>query len=489
MTDPAYNDQSGSGTHPERRIEAVWQLVERSPRLRQSLYRYEKESALLSEGMHNRHIHLLLEGTVELRKAHTTAGHLCVDSLQPGELIGLYSFVTREPSLTSAVTVTGARTLKFDETAFTQLDDSEPDLYRHLQFLITENLANRYRRMVLLHQELARVNSALESERNELRRTIEALNKTRNQLVTQGKLATLGHLTAGLAHEMNNPTAALQRATEFLRDAIAPMISGAAGPDSDRADTLWSAGLDHAAPATNTQRDSRESLARRFPRWPASLIRRISQLPPDCIERVIEQTDTSDTGGAVVERLRYYEAGRFLRTIRLGADRIAGLVSSLRNYSRGSEGGGEEIDVREGLQDTLLLLGNRLKGIAVAFDCPDPLPAVRANAGELNQVWTNLLINSCDAMKGEGSIRIAASTQEAGTLELAFHDSGPGIPPDLHERIFETNFTTKKGKGHSFGLGLGLSISRDIIAKHGGTITADESPLGGACIRVRLPTV
>jgi signal transduction histidine kinase len=141
-----------------------------------------------------------------------------------------------------------------------------------------------------------------------------------------------------------------------------------------------------------------------------------------------------------------------------------------------------ETDVREGLEDTLTILGHKLKGTSVEREYDDDLPKIWANAGELNQVWTNLIDNAADALGGQGRIAVRAFRGEDGvTVEIL--DSGPGIPPEVRDRIFDPFFTTKEiGEG----TGLGLDIVRRVVAGHGGTISVDSKP-GQTRFTVRLP--
>jgi C4-dicarboxylate-specific signal transduction histidine kinase len=186
------------------------------------------------------------------------------------------------------------------------------------------------------------------------------------------------------------------------------------------------------------------------------------------------------------ELIPWFEIGMFLRNIEIASTRIGNLVSSLKGYSRQSKDDVERVDVRHGIEETLLLLGNRLKNVTVHLLLQD-VPAVLVRPGEINQVWTNIVLNACDAMHDRGDLTIQTRGDEQGSVVISFADSGPGIPPDILPKIFEAHFTTKTASG-SFGLGLGLAISNEIVRKHGGTIGFANHVTGtGATCTVTLP--
>lgn len=191
------------------------------------------------------------------------------------------------------------------------------------------------------------------------------------------------------------------------------------------------------------------------------------------------------TEAKVLAGLLHFEAGYYLRSIGLGAERISNLVVSLRNYSRGGSGGTELVDVRSGIQDTLRIVGNRIKDLDTELRLEET-PPVPGNSGELNQVWTNLIVNACDAMDDRGRLVIACGREGPDAVFVTVTDSGPGLPEELMEKIFEPNFTTKTNATH-FGLGLGLAISREIIKKHGGELTVENAKEGGATFKAVLP--
>jgi signal transduction histidine kinase len=156
----------------------------------------------------------------------------------------------------------------------------------------------------------------------------------------------------------------------------------------------------------------------------------------------------------------------------------------VKGYAYLDQAPAQRIDVRTGLEQTLVILRHRLKhGIEVRRDYADDLPEIEAYGSELNQVWTNLVDNAVDAMDGRGELTIRAASDSGGGVVVSICDSGPGIPPDVRERLFEPFFTTKPpGKG----TGLGLHISHNVVARHGGRIEV-ESSTSGTCFVVSLP--
>jgi signal transduction histidine kinase len=164
--------------------------------------------------------------------------------------------------------------------------------------------------------------------------------------------------------------------------------------------------------------------------------------------------------------------------------RVSELVAAVKSYSQLDRGSLQQVDVTEGLESTLVMLGHRLEdGVTVVRDYAGDLPRIEANAGELNQVWTNLVDNAVDAMGGAGTLRLSTRVDDHGVVvEIA--DTGPGMPEDVRAHAFEPFFTTKDvGQG----TGLGLDISRRIIVeRHGGDIAIVSRP-GETVLRVRLP--
>jgi signal transduction histidine kinase len=159
-------------------------------------------------------------------------------------------------------------------------------------------------------------------------------------------------------------------------------------------------------------------------------------------------------------------------------------VAAVRSYSQLDRSAKQPTDILGGLDSTLLILSHRLReGVTVTRDYRKPIPSIDAYAGELNQVWTNLIDNAIDAMDGRGTLRLSARADDQHVV-VEITDSGPGLPAEIVDRVFDPFFTTKEvGKG----TGLGLDIARRIVVdRHGGTIGIDSQP-GNTVVRVRLP--
>ena len=173
---------------------------------------------------------------------------------------------------------------------------------------------------------------------------------------------------------------------------------------------------------------------------------------------------------------------KLLTRSREGTERVKRIVQDLRTFSRTDQAELQQVSLNDEIDRTLALIEPRLKGNEVVRDYGE-LPPVRCFAGQLNQVFLNLLMNACDALEGRGTIRIQTRAEPPGVV-LRFEDDGPGMPPEVLSRIFEPFFTTKAvGKG----TGLGLSISHGIVARHGGQMQVESRPGEGARFTIRLP--
>ncbi len=334
-----------------------------------------------------------------------------------------------------------------------------------------------------------------------LRTMMGRLRNTESMLREQEKLAALGTLSAGLAHELNNPAAAVQRSAALLEDgldrwAAATSALGTAVDDQEHAVYLAELGAEvarHAGmegsldplDASDRAWELETFLAERGVADAGELASALvtGGWDRDHLDR-IEAEFPGDALGAIVGWVAAGSAVHALvDEVATGARRISEIVKAVKEYSFMDQAPVQRVDVRAGLDNTLIILRAKLKaGITVVREYQPDLPEIVALGSELNQVWTNILDNAIDAMDGHGEIRIRAFSRDADVV-VELCDNGPGMPPEIRDRIFEPFYTTKPpGRG----TGLGLHISHNVIARHGGRIDVRTRP-GETCFEITLP--
>ncbi|HXC84453.1 MAG TPA: ATP-binding protein [Trebonia sp.] len=329
-----------------------------------------------------------------------------------------------------------------------------------------------------------------------LYRTARSIESTARQ---RASLITLGTLAAGLAHEINNPAAAVTRAVDDLEIAVQTLLSSLRRLAHDEISAKQFAALDALRQQIESAAGVRDPLAiadqeEILASWLADrgIADEWTIAPPlaaagadlDWCERVAEALDGPGLQAGLEWVASTLSAAALLSEIKESSGRIYGLVDAVKSYSQMDRASTQHIDVTEGLESTLVMLGYKLGGgIAVVRDYAADAPRIEAYPGELNQLWTNLIDNAIDAMDGAGTLRLTTRAEGADVV-VEICDSGRGMPPEVVARAFEPFFTTKDvGKG----VGLGLDIAQHVVTeRHGGTITIDSRP-GQTVLRVRLP--
>lgn len=419
-------------------------------------------------------VYLVLEGEVALTRQLGEETMLFHEGTT-GRVVGLLALATGARSRFNSTTTTPAVVIHLSTYQLDQALQLEPQVSAILAASAITQLSRRLARSEHLHTERRFLVRRLEKERAELAEALDQLRAARLELVTQARFATLGEMSAGIAHELNNPVAALMRSTEHLLEDVADLMVG--NPQGN----LIANTIDHSAHREPTsareERAARRELAKAI--RDEDLARRLTAAGvrnPAIAKAATRSRNLADT----IELSA--QLGTSLRSINLAAAQITRLVSSLRSYSRPDETL-DDVSVNTTLEDTLHLVSHRLHGVEVTRDYGD-LPGIRARPAQLGQVWTNILVNAAEALQGSGSIRLRTRRLEHDVV-VTITDDGPGIPADILERVFEPRFTTKHGQVR-FGLGMGLGIAGRFVHDHGGTIDIDSTP-GRTSVRVRLP--
>jgi signal transduction histidine kinase len=316
------------------------------------------------------------------------------------------------------------------------------------------------------------------------------------------RLASLGTMAAGLAHELNNPAAAARRAAAQMEEAL-EVIGSTIGRFVDsgisREDAHGLVGLQQealtgaerrAAVDTLEAADAEEELIARLEELGVPEPWRLAEpLAAAGVDRAWLDRVAGLAGSATDAAVAWVAASLTARglagELQESTKRMSDLVGAVKSYAYMDRGDLVEVDLHEGLETTLAVLGHRLKhtDIEIVRRYDEGLPKLTVRGSELNQVWTNLLDNAIDALADRGTITIA-TRREADGARVEVTDDGPGIDPEIRERVFDSFFTTKE-VGHGLGLGL-ATAHRIVVDRHQGTISVDSEP-GATTFDVWLP--
>jgi signal transduction histidine kinase len=369
-------------------------------------------------------------------------------------------------SVVTGRALTESRILKFPSSRFPELIQKMPELTQRLVGV----MADRIREVTRVEQQ-------------------------------RDRLAGLGKLSAGLAHELNNPASAAKRATSLLRDAfkrikdavqelgkhqltaaqkseIERLEASFLQPAQDPLDTL----------AISDLEDQIDSLLRSHGQsdlWQLASDLAHRGVKPEVLESLFATLDAEVARAALVRIAASVEIANLLNEIESSTSRISDLVRAVKEYTYMDQTPAQSVDVVKGLENTLTILHHKLKrGVTVRREYEKVPLLVNSFGSELNQVWTNIIDNAIDAMGGKGELRVRTYRDDTCVVvEIA--DNGPGISPEVKAHIFEPFFTTK---GVGEGTGLGLDTVQRIVKKHRGTIQVNSKP-GDTRFQVFLPLV
>jgi signal transduction histidine kinase len=405
---------------------------------------------------------VILEGQLQGRGEF--GGETILFNSNPGNIVGVLPFSRMKHYTVSGRALTDSRLLRFPATLFPQLIQKMPDLTQRLVNVMSDRI-----------REATRV----EQQRD--------------------RLAGLGKLSAGLAHELNNPASAARRATSQLRTTIkrirdashelgARELTAAQKAEIEKLETLFMQqdGTPPNALTLATLEEDLDSWLRAHGQddlWQLASDLAHKNVKPEMLERLFAIVDAGTARAALVRIAASVEIANLLNEIESSTGRISDLVLAIKEYTFMDQSPVQNIDVVKGLETTLTILHHKLKrGVTVNRDYQRVPLLVNSFGSELNQVWTNIIDNAIDAMGGKGELRVSTYRDDACVV-VEIGDNGPGIAANVLPHIFEPFFTTK---GVGQGTGLGLDTASRIVRKHRGHIQVNSKP-GDTRFQVYLP--
>jgi signal transduction histidine kinase len=405
---------------------------------------------------------VILEGQLQARGE--IGGETVVFAIKPGDVTGVLPFSRMKQFTVGARALTDSRVLRFPTSSFPELVQKMPELAQRLVGLMSDRI---------------RETTRMEQQRD--------------------RLASLGKLSAGLAHELNNPASAAKRAASQLRDILIRVRNASlelgrrvltpeqrAEIEKMEASFVQSNEAPPDPLAVSDLEEQIDSLLRSHGQedlWQLAADLARKNVKPEALESLFASLPAETARAALVRIAASVEIATLLNEIESATARISDLVGAIKQYTYMDQTPVQNVDIVKSLETTLTILNHKLKrGVVVERDYQRIPLLVNSFGSELNQVWTNIIDNAIDAMGGKGNLRIR-TYREDNCVVVEIADTGPGISPEVKAHIFEPFFTTK---GVGEGTGLGLDTVQRIVKKHRGTIQVDSKP-GDTRFQVWLP--
>jgi len=405
---------------------------------------------------------VLLQGEFEWRGEFS--GETIAIPGKVGDVTGTLPFSRMKQFTVTGRALTDGRLLRFPASLFPELIQKMPELAKRLVGMMSDRI---------------RETTRLEQQRD--------------------RLAALGKLSAGLAHELNNPASAAKRGAAQLREALKRIKDASHELGARELTPTQKAEIEKLESSFTQQNEPPpdaltisdlenqiDSLFRSHGQndlWQLAADLAQKGIQPSALESLFENLDAGTARAALVRIASSLEIASLLNEIESSTSRISDLVLAIKEYTYMDQSPVQNVDVVKSLETTLTILNHKLKrGVTVQRDY-QPIPLlVNSFGSELNQVWTNIIDNAIDAMNGNGKLRVR-TYRDDGFVVVEIGDNGPGISPEVKDHIFEPFFTTK---GVGEGTGLGLDTVQRIVRKHRGNIQVNSKP-GDTRFQVWLP--
>ena len=405
---------------------------------------------------------VILEGQFQWRGE--LGGETVVLPGKPGDVTGVLPFSRMKQFTVTGRAITDGRVLKFPAALFPELIQKMPELTTRLVGLMSDRIREATR---------------IEQQRD--------------------RLASLGKLSAGLAHELNNPASAAKRATSQLREILIKIkaaslelgrrdLTVAQKSEIEKLEALFTQKdvIPPDALTVSDLEDQIDSLLRSHGQndlWQLAADLARKNIKPEVLESLFATLDAETARAALVRIAASVEIASLLHEIESSTSRISDLVLAIKEYTHMDQAPVQNVDIVKSLETTLTILNHKLKqGVAVQRDYQNVPFLVNSFGSELNQVWTNIIDNAIDAMHGKGELRVRTYREDTCVV-VEIGDNGPGISREVQPHIFEPFFTTK---GVGEGTGLGLDTVQRIVKKHRGNIQVTSKP-GDTRFQVWLP--
>ncbi len=424
--------------------------------------RFQAGDTLMTVGDPADAMFITLEGQFQARGEF--GGETFIITVNAGQVTGRLPFSRMKTFTFGARAITDCRILRFPESKFHDLVQKMPELAERLVGMMTDRVRETTRR---------------EQQRD--------------------RLAALGKLSAGLAHELNNPASAAKRASSQLREILQKIRDAAhelgrrdlTATQKAEIEKLEASIIQHKDPPPDTLamsdlEEQLDSLLRSHGQndlWQLAAGLAQRNIQPEVLESLFAEFDSGTARAALVRIAAVAEVYSLLDEIESSAARISDLVLAIKEYTYMDQSPVQNVDIVKSLESTLTILNHKLKrGVSVQREYQRMPLLVNSFGSELNQVWTNLIDNAIDAMGGQGELRVRTYRDDSCAV-VEIGDNGPGISPEVQTHMFEPFFTTK---GVGEGTGLGLDTVQRIVKKHRGTIQVTSKP-GDTRFQVWLP--